>query len=383
MKVLLYTHEFPPFQGGIATSAKRIADIVSSEYELMVCCPSYSTENRDETVGYPIKRIDFLGGKNFKKIPLLQYFLGLRKLKESINDFAPHKIVYLGEEAEIVGGLLNNKEIDQIVRIAGSGIESILNSKKFSKMVFKHFLKKLYKNAKSIVAVSKNTEKLMNKHPDYFSKEKIKLIYNGIDDEFINRNKDYGIRNSLNIKKDEFVLLTVARLLPRKGQDYVIKALSKISNTNIKYICVGEGRFLNDYKKLATSLKIEDRVIFIGGINRDIIHKYYDCADIFILCNRKWDSKIEGLPNVVIESMARSIPVIGSKNSGTEELILDGINGFLVDPYDTNSIRTKIMEAHQNRDKLDKMGESAKIFIEENFNYQRMRKDYLELITDE
>ena len=383
MKVLLYTHEFPPFQGGIATSAKRIADIVSSEHELMVCCPSYSIKNHDEPIKYLIKRINFLGGKNFKKIPLLQYFLGLQNLKEAITDFEPDKIIYIGEEAEIVGGLLNNNEIDQIVRIAGSGIESILNSKNLFKIIFKHLLKKLYKNSKFIVAVSKNTERLMNEQTNYFRKEKIRLIYNGIDDQFINRNKNYDIRDTLNIKKDEFVLLTVARLLPRKGQDSVIKALSKITNTNIKYICVGEGKFLNNYKKLAVSLKIENKVIFVGGINREIIHKYYDCADIFILCNRTWNSKIEGLPNVVIESMARSIPVIGSKDSGTEELILDGINGLLVDPYDIDDICKKIIEVHKNRDKLDRMGKSAKIFIEENFNYERMRNDYLELITNE
>ena len=58
-------------------------------------------------------------------------------------------------------------------------------------------------------------------------------------------------------------------------------------------------------------------MVFIGGIDRSDIHKYYDCADIFILCNRTWNSKIEGLPNVAIESMARSTPVIGSKNTGT------------------------------------------------------------------
>ena len=81
--------------------------------------------------------------------------------------------------------------------------------------------------------------------------------------------------------------------------------------------------------------------------------------------------------------MARSITLIGSKDSGTEELILDGINGLLVDPYDIDDICKKIKEVHKNRDKLDKMGKSAKIFIEENFNYERMRNDYLELITNE
>ena len=86
MKVLIYTHEFPPFQGGIATSAKKIADIIASKNDLVVCCPSYSLKKKDES-SYEIRRIDFPGGKNFKKIPLFQYLIGLSNLKDTINKF--------------------------------------------------------------------------------------------------------------------------------------------------------------------------------------------------------------------------------------------------------------------------------------------------------
>ena len=87
MKVLIYTHEFPPFQGGIATSAKKIADIIASKNDLVVCCPSYSLKKKDES-SYEIRRIDFPGGKNFKKIPLFQYLIGLSNLKERYSNVA-------------------------------------------------------------------------------------------------------------------------------------------------------------------------------------------------------------------------------------------------------------------------------------------------------
>lgn len=128
MKVLIYAHEFPPFQGGIATSAEKIATIISSEHELMVCCPSYSMKSHEKKEPYQIKRINFLGGKNFKKIPLLQYFTGLLNLKKIVHNFQPDKIIYLGEEAELVGGMLNLDKSHQIVRVAGSGIEAIIKS---------------------------------------------------------------------------------------------------------------------------------------------------------------------------------------------------------------------------------------------------------------
>ena len=66
--------------------------------------------------------------------------------------------------------------------------------------------------------------------------------------------------------------MTVSRLLPRKGQDFVIKALAKINNKNIKYVCVGVGGHKEKNKSLVKSLGLDDNVIFSGGIERSEIH---------------------------------------------------------------------------------------------------------------
>ena len=92
MRILIYTHEFPPFQGGIATSAKMIADILSSENEVTVCCPNYGHKNLKESDNFSTERINFPGGKHFKKIPLIQYILGLLKIKKILKSFKPEKI---------------------------------------------------------------------------------------------------------------------------------------------------------------------------------------------------------------------------------------------------------------------------------------------------
>ena len=81
MKVLIYTHEFPPFQGGIATSSKMIADILSIENEVLVCCPLYSYEDSSTLKKYSTKRISFFGKDKFKKIPIIQYIQGLLNIK--------------------------------------------------------------------------------------------------------------------------------------------------------------------------------------------------------------------------------------------------------------------------------------------------------------
>ena len=111
-------------------------------------------------------------------------------------------------------------------------------------------MKRLYKNSKYIIAVSNNTKNLLIKSNEFKEVNKIKLIYNGLEDEFIKKEKDYSLRNKLGFEEDDFILLTISRILPRKGQDNVIKALSKIKNKKIKYLCVGDGGYIKKFKTL-------------------------------------------------------------------------------------------------------------------------------------
>lgn len=383
MKVLIYTHEYPPFQGGIATSSEKIATIFASEHSTYVCCPKYNLKDNYESKGnLQIHRIDFIGGKDFKKIPFMQFIKGYGFLKEKIKDIEPDLIFYLGEEAEIVGGLLNNKEINQIVRIAGSGIKSILESRKPSNLIKKYLMLRLYRNSKKIIAVSKNTQKLMNNNPFFEDKQKIRLIYNGFDEDFANKPKEISLRKELGYSENDFILLTVSRVLPRKGQDYVIKAISELGIKKIKYICVGGGKYLEKFKSMSRELDIESNILFTGPKDKNEVHKYYDICDIFILCNRTWNSKIEGLPNVAIEAMARKKPVIGSRNSGTEELIVESNTGFKVNGEEIDDIKKKILLAYESKVELKNLGLNAYNMLEKEFSYKNMAKRYMEILNE-
>ena len=217
-------------------------------------------------------------------------------------------------------------------------------------------MKRLYKNSRDIIAVSENTKNLLITSKEFDENNKIKLIYNGLEDEFIGKSKNHQLKNKLGFNDDDFILLTVSRVLPRKGQDNVIRALSKIKNNKIKYLCVGDGSHLNNFKELVKKLNLNERVIFIGEVDREETSSYYDIADAFILCNRTWNNKIEGLPNVVLEAMGRGKAIIGSKNTGTEELIINNKNGFHVNPENITEIKNTIIHTYENKNRLVDMG---------------------------
>lgn len=383
MKVLIYTHEYPPFKGGIATSSKKIADILKTRFNVVVCCPKYSNTRSIEMENLKIIRMSFIGGNKFKKIPILQYVQGLMNLKKILINEKPNFLLYLGEEAEIVGGLLNNRSITQIVRIAGSGIKSILENNSFTKILKKKLMKRLYKNSRDIIAVSENTKNLLITSKEFDENNKIKLIYNGLEDEFIEKSKNHQLKNKLGFNDDDFILLTVSRVLPRKGQDNVIRALSKIKNNKIKYLCVGDGSHLNNFKELVKKLNLNERVIFIGEVDREETSSYYDIADAFILCNRTWNNKIEGLPNVVLEAMGRGKAIIGSKNTGTEELIINNKNGFHVNPENITEIKNTIIHTYENKNRLVDMGAYSLELIKRNFSNKIMSEKYIGLFNED
>jgi teichuronic acid biosynthesis glycosyltransferase TuaC len=95
---------------------------------------------------------------------------------------------------------------------------------------------------------------------------------------------------------------------------------------------------------------LNNNVKFLGNINEDLLVQYYNTADIFCL-----PSSNEGLPNVIVESLLCGTPVVASSVGGIPEIIKDGVNGFLIDPKNPESIVQALkycMHKDWNREKL-------------------------------
>ena len=74
MKVLIYTHEYPPFRGGIATSSQKIANILKDKFNVVVCCPKYRNTSSSSSNNLKIKRIEFTNESIDKYMPLLKMY---------------------------------------------------------------------------------------------------------------------------------------------------------------------------------------------------------------------------------------------------------------------------------------------------------------------
>ena len=385
MKILIYTHEFPPFLGGLATTSFKLSKgIGSSGIETVVLAPGYSLKDKtvDETLNCKVIRIPGLGAKWVKKIPFFGTVLAWIYLFHTVISEKPDSVLFITEEAEVVGGLLPAFNFKAIVRIAGSGITTCFYGEKFFKRILKYPMMRLYSHARMIIAVSNNTKELVQSVG--VPEEKIEVVYNGVEDYMLTQKVDSSAVNKLRKEYgvEDKVLLTVARVLPRKGQDTVIKALPEVLKEfpELKYLIVGEGRYKEKFAELATEIGVSKNVIFTGGVAHDETINFFDLSDIFIMPNRYWNNKIEGLPNSLIEASARGKPLIAGDHGGSKEAVQHTISGLLVDPESVEDVAQAIITILKDEELAQNMGASGRENILKNHTEESMIANYISAI---
>lgn len=213
--------------------------------------------------------------------------------------------------------------------------------------------------------------------------QKCYLIPNGVDTDIFYPLAPEGkkaLRSSLGIK-DEVVFLFVGVIDKRKGVDVLIPAFNRVlkANVNAKLYLVGpqnredkESSFINLMKKLVSDLGIKDKIIFCNYSNNVV--PYFQAADLFVLPSRN-----EGLANVILEAMSCGLPVIGTKISGTEDLINPNVEGLLVPPGDEASLGEAMASISRAPQTMGQMAAMAYKKAVERYSIKHISKAYFNI----
>jgi phosphatidylinositol alpha-1,6-mannosyltransferase len=162
---------------------------------------------------------------------------------------------------------------------------------------------------------------------------------------------------------DAPVLLTVARLLPRKGHDRVLDALPQIRAQvpGVRYLVVGSGMTETYLRDLVKRKNLDDAVVFTGPVPHSQIPDCFAAADLFIHPNRETaDGDVEGFGIVFLEAGASGVPVIGGNSGGTPDAIRDGETGYLVDPNNVAEIAERTVRLLTDPELRRRMGEGGR-----------------------
>jgi phosphatidylinositol alpha-1,6-mannosyltransferase len=170
--------------------------------------------------------------------------------------------------------------------------------------------------------------------------------------------------------KDEIVILTVARLIPRKGHKIALEAFAKISKEvpDAHYLIVGTGPEESRLHQIVQDAGLNDRVTFAGHVAAEQLPAIYGLCDLMLMPNRQDEGgDVEGFGMVFLEANAAGKPVIGGRSGGTPEAIINRVTGFLVDPNDPDEIAGILRRLLLNRSLRVKLGEAGA---------QRARSDF-------
>jgi colanic acid/amylovoran biosynthesis glycosyltransferase len=180
-------------------------------------------------------------------------------------------------------------------------------------------------------------------------------------------------------------ILSVARLVEKKGIKYGIKAVSILlkKNYNIKYQIIGDGPLKGELQTLIEKLDLRDRVELLGLKHRKEVINILEETDILLAPSiTTSDGDMEGIPIVLMEAMAVGIPVISTIHSGIPELIQDGQTGFLVPEKNIKMLSEKIETLIRQPDIWLPLTSNARKYVETNFNVEKQNNKLLQYYTE-
>ena len=365
----MLSYEFPPLGGGGGVACYHIARELAKTHSVDYLTTAYKGLPKFEVVdGINVYRVPVLGRKELSTATLMSMLTffpssllkGIQLCKSNQYDVInTHFVIPSGPTGIILSKLF---KLPIVMSIHGGDIYD--PSKKSSP--HKHFLLRkiinlLLNHSDEIIAQSNNTKNNANK---YYSPDKeIAVIPLG----FVVPEFEETTREDLNLSDEDFVLISVGRLVERKGYEYAIRAISKLSHRNVKYLIIGDGPEEEILKKLVRNLGLDDKVEFLGFVSEEMKFQYLSISDIYVL-----SSLHEGFGICLMEAMHCGLPIVSTNNGGQTDFLVDGENALMVPIEDGEAIANQIENLMSNEILRFKMSE---------INAEDIKKYYIENVT--
>lgn len=331
--------------GGVERLRLSIAKLIDPEkYELKIICTHTGGNIKDEIEGHGVEVIPI--GK-FKGIFDLKNHLKVQKIIASFKPHIIHGAVFEGVTMAAINGFI--KRVPVII------IEETSDPKNRSWRG--NLLMKIFsKLSDAIIGVSPGVMEYLHGTLN-LSKHKAVLLNNGV---VVPRKVETlevtALKEKLGIHPDDIVVGSVGRMLHDENKRFsdLIKSFAILiaKHQNLKLVLVGDGPELELYQKLAIDLEIESKVIFTGY--QSDVALYYNIMNVFTLVSAN-----EAFGLVLAEAMLCKLPVVATKVGGMKYIVRDNSTGFLVEPYATDQIASKLDQLLSSETLRIKFGEEG------------------------
>ncbi|MEO8514300.1 MAG: glycosyltransferase family 4 protein [Ignavibacteria bacterium] len=221
---------------------------------------------------------------------------------------------------------------------------------------------------------------------DKIDPKKITLIHLGLDPEQNKKDPETRnrIRSEFDVKEDEILIGNVARMVPFKGQEYLIRAYPEVMKAYPKsrLMVVGDGELSAMLKELAVTLDISERVIF-PGFRKDI-KSMYSAFDIY--AHTSVEGGGETFPYAMLHALAQELPMVITRVGDMPAMVTEGVSGFILEDKDVKGISDKLKLLCGDEKLRDQMGEESFELMLEKFTVDIMTRNienvYYRVIED-
>lgn len=222
--------------------------------------------------------------------------------------------------------------------------------------------KEILRRVDRIIAVSEGVKREIAGYG--IDEKKMHVIHNGVDTDFF-RPKKPIYREKYGAGFDHVIIFS-GRLVKQKGIEYLMDAMKIVLEEYRKtgLIIVGEGALRESMEKRAKRLGISENVVFTGFLPEKELPYMFSSTDLMVL-----PSISEPFGIALIEALATGIPAIGTRVGGIPEMIKDGINGFLVNPRNSEEMAEKIITLLSDEDLRIEMGKEARKIAVKEFDW--------------
>ncbi|PJE75800.1 hypothetical protein COV04_02550 [Candidatus Uhrbacteria bacterium CG10_big_fil_rev_8_21_14_0_10_48_11] len=365
----LFTIDFPPDRGGVGRMYEALACALAPQ--LRVYAPLPKNEN-DTELPFSIVRQPLLAEAGLLKWRKLFWVLLLNKEKGR-----EHELFIAGQVLPIGTALWAAsffKHIRYAVFVHGMDITVA------AKVVRRRWLiRRILKRADVVLAANQFIEKKVIALG--ISRNKIAVIYPIVEVESSREQKEEA-RERLHVGHG-YALLTICRLVERKGVQLVIDALETVWKVlpEVTYYVIGKGSFEEQLKKFASKTSHPDRIVFLGEVDDRTARSWRIAADIFILTPLTLkNGDTEGVGIALLEASAAGLPVIGSRHGGVPEGMEDGVSGSLIAEEDTKALGEQILSLLQNAGKRRAMGSAGQQLVKNRFGQERVVNTFLSAV---
>lgn len=382
MKILMAV-QYLSWKGGMEEVILNQSNLLKKKgYSIELLTSEYSDNEANKTKdGIAINRLRSINityrlfGIPFAiPLPTLANYKKLKNTLKNTQVVNVHGHPYLASFVFILMSKLLNKQV--ILTQHNTNIQSkskVVNTVYF---LFDRTIGKLNLHlSDKVIAVSNETRKYIETLTN--EKEKIVVLYNGVDTERFTENQNkYQLREAFAIPKDAFVCLTIRRLTFKNGLVSFLNVAKLSDQTKTLFLIGGSGP---DRQKIEEFIKEQNirNVKLLGFVKDEDLPSYYALSDVFILPSIQG----EGFPMVVLELFACGLPVIATKSGGHIEIIADGQTGYLVDINSHEQIHEKVEYLIKNKQLLQNMAKNCRTLVTSNLSWEQNITNFINIMN--